>query len=552
MARSPYRNSERFSNWRSSGADLSPSDRNRRGERSPVRVEQRRRSMRGDGATSRASQSVSSGGLGHARQFNKTPTQKRKPHEETECPDRPRKMKYDSTANVTDDEDELSSLKTKLKGLQADIKEKDHELIRLKKKADLKKKTLEKTEDLEVRNKVLLKEILFLKRELKGLREEIDDVEAPKKDAKEGSKLDDAKDMKRIRKERDDALLEKGKAVKMKDEAIDSLEAGRKEIETLKKSLTRVRGERDSFKNYTGSLGELETELEAIKLDKDEALKDLENKSKEWKVKEVQLNNLISKLAVEDPIVNKNDSDGNDGEFIPDSQHSAAIIEDSDIVIHSDDEFPDEESELREFSIKNYKAPKYCASNGIKTPDKFINDVFKPVVCSLNNQVQFISTGGYKGTHKPKFNTPARCMLFPVCDVKWIDGDYFGRVVILESPNHPKDGSEVWVCYHHNAASIAGNKLQVQTRRKELKMNDLVGNGDDTTEDAEDDGLNGIKALESPLIKRSRKTPTKKESKSTHDLGDSLHAGSLTTPRGSQSSGRKSTTRTTSREASKK
>ena len=142
---------------------------------------------------------------------------------------------------------------------------------------------------------------------------------------------------------------------------------------------------------------------------------------------------------VEDSGNGNDDSDG-ETQFVPDSQLYTANCEDSlNVIIHSDDEFPDETEAVNNFTVKNFYTPKHCASNGVKTPSKYVTDLFKPTVCTLDNMVVFVSIGGYVGKHKAKFNSPTRCMLSPICDIKWAAGDSFGRVLVLESPNHPKN-----------------------------------------------------------------------------------------------------------------
>ena len=569
MARSPFRKSEKSPAREYDEDEKSPVKRGRRDDRSPVdhsgRADRanprngRPGSSRGRGQSGSARRGYNTASSSRKSELKTPPTKRKSSNSSDNYPKRPKKLKYDSP-DYTDDEEEvapptLTSLKDKVKTQTKLLREKEIELSRIRRKADLKEKTIQKTVDLEKRNKGLLAEIALLKDENQKHR---DDKSKADRDGVNTNKKT-AENLIRTRRELDevkDSLKEKEEALKRARDGSNTnkktaenlvrtrrdLDDARESLKSMEDNLKRVRKERDQLRNTKNKMELLEIELLNMRISKEETEDELKTREKEWLMKEKSLEDKISKLYIEDneDEERKSNEEGTEApkeqeENMKDSRdtskdedvvkhggnkdwarvqaESQDMFNDSEVILASDDEFPDFAERIDKYEIKNFKSPKYCATKGLKGPEKYSKGIFKPTPCTLNNRVIFISAGSTTVPHKPKSNYNSFCGLSPTCSIKWTAGTYIARVCIFETVNHPKNNKEVWCCSHHNQASMDGIQLQTQAiaRRHSAGSGNNPQVKDDVTKDEEEEEVTGIKALDSPIFKKDAKKESLKD-----------------------------------------
>jgi hypothetical protein len=630
MARSPYRTSERSPHRTSRKRSPIPSPRRGRDEPARGRAARHRSA---DGTSSRAQYDSNQ----HRNRNDDfvTPRFKRKTNgEDYVIPKKPRKLNFDDSRGKSDDEgktlkevtekqkkemrkqsEEITDLKHQIEVKADSLKAKDGKLKRLekedaeqkdlmnkikeentklKKKSELKDKTIQKTVDLELKNKKLA-------RELKVAKDEIDDLKSELTTKSRDARCDATKkmseDIKKIRKERNEASKDRERYRKERDEAkeeleksINSLKDTKEDLEKLEETKEKMRIERDWFKHQQSAMEELEKSLEEMKIQRDESERLLRNKANEWNKKEKEMAEGFAKIGLTDQKKSKskhsissddekeeepsdNDdreeepSDNDDREEEPsdNDENSTYIVEDIhyedksqttnsnnlliegdevvsqkdmfetaslEVVLHSDEEFPDDTKDVKNYEVKYYKKPSSCLSIGIKPPSKYLSKHFKPVVTSLNNRIMFISCGDMKTNHTPdpRYKGTACCGLSPACSIKWVEGDQISRVFILGSNTHPNDLTEVWCCTHHNKASVEGFLLQTQyiaMRHKagyrqnaatevggKIDEKEDYNDGEEVDDNKDKDDLSGVKPLKQ-VHRLSRTKGKKAGSKST-------------------------------------
>ena len=80
--------------------------------------------------------------------------------------------------------------------------------------------------------------------------------------------------------------------------------------------------------------------------------------------------------------------------------------------LSSDEEFSLATEQVKNYNVKNYNR-KSNAANGMKAPAKYHHCKFKPTICTLNNNVVFISTGTNNFPHIPNVTTSGHaCFCF--------------------------------------------------------------------------------------------------------------------------------------------
>lgn len=439
-----------------------------------------------------------------------TPVKRKRADERTDSPKRPRKLKFHEDPNITEPESDHEDLTEKVKTLKQELRRKNLELSKLRKKSELKQKTIKKTEDLEKKNKTLMNEIETLKA---SATEDEDETRENLK--KENSQL-----LKKIKdlngtiekKERDakEASKERSSHSKKMTENMNKLKAELKkaegDIKEKESTIKRIRNERDELKKNKKKMEELETALSNIKITTEAEKNEYEAAKKALDQKVRVLEHQIENLTVDDNILNTTQDESDEGgsekdqagngtnkvetnlrtdngegksknasdegrtesdEEIEDKNENTAnktfLVGSPDqfdsIIFKSDEEFPDSHCQISNYEIQNYENPKTSAAKDLKPPSKYHTSIFKPSVCTLNNKAVFVSTGATKLGNKYE---NAKCGLNPFCNIKWKKGDVIGRVFILETPCHPKNNDEAWVCQHHNQASLDGFELQTQ------------------------------------------------------------------------------------------
>ena len=510
------------------------------------------------------------------KQDNRTPIPKRKSDGPFNAPKKPRKLNLDTNGSTDDEGTEgttkVSPLEKKVEELESRIKRKDLEINKLRKKAELKDKTIQKTQDLETRNKKILKENSALKRKITELNNELDDSRSSRSETNKKMALD----LDRVRRERDDSKREYATAADLLKKAKKDRDGAKEALKKNEESLKRIRTEREQMKKNKNSVEDLENELENMKIQNAAAQSELKARAKEWYKKEKDLEMKFAKLKFGDAtfsgeetenevnelkssddedstVEDKNVQNLGDQTFnieptkdvevtevedssknLPSIQEgSMDMFESQDYILPSDEEFPDAAEQVKNYDVKNYKNPKSSAVIGMKPPSKYQTGKFKPTVCSLNNRIIFVSTGALKYPHNPeKFSN--NCGLSPTCNIKWNEDTIISRVFIFGSVNHPKNESEVWCCSHHNQASLEGYKLQTQAitrkhfagyRNKEQQAEDREV-GDETNPDV---GVDGIKQMDDD---KNKKVPSKLSLKS-RKTRSSLKAGSSGTSKAS-------------------
>ena len=503
MPRSPYRHSER-SPARQEDDARTPS-RDRRGE-----LDRNRKSRdshyidrpSGSKSQSECNRERKSSGSSTKKMDFKTPSQKRKPEDDYKIPKRPRKLRF---GNDTDEEkdnkkvDEIEDLENQLKELKSDARKKDLELAKLRKKATLKEKTIQKTEDLEGRNRKIWRENASLKTEIADLKIELESCQSKLRRSGESNTNISKKtsdDLTRLRKERDSTKKELNDAKEDLKATKDSLKLARDETKLLAKerdhaknaskefgdTLDRVRGEREQLKKTRRVTEDLENELSQMRICKEEAENNLQSRAREWFRKEKELQEKLASLEIDDEdlkvrkldkiassdeeenpnstyciVPEESQTVSSDEENAPDTQD---LLESEEFILPSDEEFPDDTKEIKNYEIRNYKNPKSCLATGMKIPAKYLSKEFKPSVTTLNNRVIFVSAGSLKTTHNDEYKSG--CGLSPACNIKWSVGTSISRVYIFGCVSHPYNNKEVWCCSHHNDASRDGVQLQTQ------------------------------------------------------------------------------------------
>ena len=568
MPRSPYRYSERTPASRD--GDARPPSRDRRGE------QERNRKSRVSNYVDRpsGSRAVSSSQSDSSRERkspaslskkmdHKTPAQKRKPEDEYKIPKRPRKLRFEHGNSEEKETKKADEFEDQIKELKSDVRKKDQELAQLRKKANLKEKTIQKTEDLEGRNKKLLRENTNMKTEIADLNNELEYSKVKLKQSGESNTNISKKtsdDLARLRKERDSSKKELADIKEDLKATKDSLKLTRDENKLLAKerddarndlkevedNLGRVRGERELLKKTRRASDDLETQLSQMKICKEEAENVLQSRTREWFRKEKELLEKLASLDIdcEGSQESKHEDNGSaddaeveanstyciepevtqvvssDEEETPDTQKD--LFESQDLILPSDEEFPDDTKEIKNHEVRNYRNPVSCLSTGMKTPAKYHNKEFKPVVTSLNNKVMFVSAGSIKTPHNDEYSNS--CGLSPACNIKWSPGTFISRVCIIGSVSHPFNNKEVWCCTHHNEASIAGVRLQTQLigmkHRAGRQLKPVTATKDTGSPVLEDDDeevkVGGVKALgkeEIPVKKTTSKLSLRKSKK---------------------------------------
>ena len=428
------------------------------------------------------------------RNDQRTPIKRRNPEQLIRAP---KKARVIPRKEATDDEGETNSvddLKVKVRKLNEELKDaksevdvkaqeivnKDIEIMKLRKKAELKLKTVEKSNDLERRNKKLLKEIADLKSDL-----EIEKLVVKHNDRNDDRKMSD--DLKRIRKERDDLKnslkKEKENATNLKEKIEDYKVTANNAME---KNLVMKKENRE----WALKVNCLENQLANLQIDalngtkvgetSDNQESDDENVNKSDDENVNKMENQVKSLDIsndetEEDVCPKNSEnddavEGEDHEIKPDSNQTFIVEEtleplenneSEDIILASDQEFEDENFRVGNTEVMNYKNPKYAASNNVDAPSKYINKEFKPVATTLNNSIIFTAVNKTKLKHNPSQGS-GHCGLSPDCSIKWTENSNFGRVFIFDSINHPSNMTEKWACWHHIQASVSGVKLQIQ------------------------------------------------------------------------------------------
>ena len=144
------------------------------------------------------------------------------------------------------------------------------------------------------------------------------------------------------------------------------------------------------------------------------------------------------------------------------------------VIFASDEEWADDFTRINNVEVFNYKNPKDCAAKSLKAPLKYTNGQFKPVICSLNNLVNFIAVDAYSTQHD--VNKKGSCGLKPICKNIWGDGTMIAKLYILGTENHPNNETERWCCVHHSVASGTGFLLQTQVNsRKKIRLVKVQG-----------------------------------------------------------------------------
>ena len=142
------------------------------------------------------------------------------------------------------------------------------------------------------------------------------------------------------------------------------------------------------------------------------------------------------------------------------------FLEDS-VILDSDEEWCDDCTKVNNLEVMNFSHPKDCSSRGLEPPSKYLGALFRPVVCSLNNKINFVAISGKTYQHKTEIDR--FCGLQPACPVRFGEGTVIARVYIMETVSHPRNNAEDWVCAHHGIASVKGFKLQTQFKIKKIK-----------------------------------------------------------------------------------
>ena len=177
--------------------------------------------------------------------------------------------------------------------------------------------------------------------------------------------------------------------------------------------------------------------------------------------------------------------------------------------LESEEEWADGWVVVDNLMVTNYFNPKECLSLGVEAPEKYVNDSYKPVVCSLNNEINFIAVSTKTSQNK---YSDAPCQLGTACGRRWRKGDFIGRAFVLEGQNHHGfTGAECWVCGHHLEASSMGCKLQKQ--RRVLKRT----RSRTTTKEEED---NTKRAQRRKRAEEKKRKFTKGQMKDAGDCGD--------------------------------
>jgi len=134
-------------------------------------------------------------------------------------------------------------------------------------------------------------------------------------------------------------------------------------------------------------------------------------------------------------------------------QSQDMFLEDS-IILDSDEEWCDDCTKVNNLEVMNFSHPKDCSSRGLEPPSKYLGALFRPVVCSLNNKINFVAISGKTYQHKTEIDR--FCGLQPACPVRFGEGTVIARVYIMETISHPRNNAEDWVCAHHGIASVKG------------------------------------------------------------------------------------------------
>ena len=485
----------------------------------------------------------------------------------------PKKGKGHHKKESTDDEEDfkdtnvMKELKDDVKRLQEeldtkglDLLNKDKEILKLKKKAELKQKTVDKSMDLERRNKKLVKEVSDLKSDLEieklvvknAGKNQLEGDQTMKNDLKRiREERDELKQsLKRIRNERDELRIsfkkEKATIERMKKENESSEERIKKEIEKQE----RIKKKNEAWEE---KVKDLEHKITSMTIDALNGPKKLDVSSRtssdddlDVKIKSLKIDEkreTVTQSEDDDHSeedLTKEESEEEKGPETPAIGDQTFCVEDStkigdseDIFLASDTEFEDSNIRIGNSVVQNYIKPKYSAASGISTPSKYISQNFKPVVTTINNSIIFVAVSGSKGKHNPA-NGNGFCGLSPECNIKWNENSPIGQVFIFDSIHHPNNLKERWVCWHHVEASMSGTKLQIQNlarKRKPVTEDDEVvietppkedapENVKDATEDTKKDALENTEANMGPKNKpiRSRLSLNKKNKKLIDDV----------------------------------
>ena len=103
-------------------------------------------------------------------------------------------------------------------------------------------------------------------------------------------------------------------------------------------------------------------------------------------------------------------------------------------------------------------------AKNVKVPKDILTTKFTPWTVSLNNKVVFVATGTGITEHK---GGKRGCSLGP-CRIMWDKGDKIAKVRVLLG-NPVQLNTEIWVCAHHQRASLDGFSLQKQSYAKKTK-----------------------------------------------------------------------------------
>ena len=407
----------------------------------------------------------------------------------------------DKVDNVMDLKKQIVALKRKLKGslkgqtimISMALDKKNKEL--LAKNEELKKKSKEKCNAIKEES---VQEIGRLRKDKEYFKNKWE---------KEGSHLN------RVRKERNKAedrmevmkkeitvLIETAKAVreelKGKDVEIIKLKNENDNLKTSQVQNNSEDGESTSKKvleeettipSYEENGGEGSKATTAVK----EAGEEGEGRKDVANVNEVSVNT-TEKDGESSPILTKKGKK-NDGEGSKDVVNVKEVAittneedrESSPILTKKDkknedyyadykiEDFPsDEEWEtvsrknVGNFIIYNHTNAKDSRSRTVKLPKRVIAAAKRFTMTSMNNKAMFIVLNANSvSKHNPGKGRPS-CGLSPACSATWKKDDPIAMIFLFDVPENPFNETEVWVCKHHQEASISGVNLQTQKQCK--------------------------------------------------------------------------------------
>ena len=181
------------------------------------------------------------------------------------------------------------------------------------------------------------------------------------------------------------------------------------------------------------------------------------NESDNYKQSDLEVSDNDGKLSQSEASSDTNSNSMASSDKTKAAKVSAQYESLDDIFFNTDDEFEDDIFYVGKYEVKNFSNPKDSLSKNVKVPKDIKTSKFKPTPVSLNNKVVFVATGSMMVCHK---GDKRGCSLGP-CRIVWNKGDKIAKVRILIGLP-AQVNQEVWVCHHHQQASLKGFTLQKQ------------------------------------------------------------------------------------------